>query len=109
MIRARQTCFCGLLRSRMIDCKRTRSAGVTSMDIPLRMPHNRTTPHRRKPYSDSSVRCYPLDGKICTLTRNNHMTATLPVRYPSICKCHIDAAKYLLWSFPLKPSHSLQK
>ena len=42
MIRARQTCFCGLLRSRMIDCKRARSAGVTSMVIPLRMPHNRT-------------------------------------------------------------------
>jgi hypothetical protein len=35
MIRARQTCFCALLRSRMIDCKRARSAGVTSMIIPL--------------------------------------------------------------------------
>jgi len=42
MIRARQTCFCGLLRSRMIDCKRTRSAGVTSMVIPLHMPHSGT-------------------------------------------------------------------
>jgi hypothetical protein len=40
-IRARQTCFCGLLRSRMIDCNRFRSAGVTSMVIPLRMPQNR--------------------------------------------------------------------
>jgi hypothetical protein len=44
MIRARQTCFCGLLRSRMIDCKRARSAGVTSMVIPLRMPQHRTAP-----------------------------------------------------------------
>ena len=43
MICARQTCFCGLLRSRMIDCKRARSAGVTSMMMPLRMPHSRTT------------------------------------------------------------------
>jgi len=37
MIRARQTCFCGLLRSRMIDCKGARSAGVTSTIIPLRI------------------------------------------------------------------------
>jgi hypothetical protein len=42
MIRDRQTRFCGLLRSRMIDCKRARSADVTSMTIPLRMPNNRT-------------------------------------------------------------------
>ena len=41
---ARHTCFCGLLRSRTIDCKRSRSAGVTSMVIPLRMPNNRTSP-----------------------------------------------------------------
>ena len=47
-IRARQTCFCGLLRSRMIDCKRVRSAGVTSMVIPLRMPHNGTNHPREK-------------------------------------------------------------
>jgi hypothetical protein len=43
MIRARQTCFCGRLRSRMIDCKRARSAGETSTIIPLRMPCTRTT------------------------------------------------------------------
>jgi len=36
MIRAR-----GLLRSPMIDCNRARSAEVTSMIIPLRMPYNR--------------------------------------------------------------------
>ena len=48
MIRARQTCFCGLLRSRMIDCKRARSAGVTSIVIPLRTPHNRAKPNLQK-------------------------------------------------------------
>jgi hypothetical protein len=42
MIRARQT-FCGLLRSRMSDSKRARSAGVTSTIIPWRMPHSRIT------------------------------------------------------------------
>src|SRR5262249_49477370 len=36
-IRARQTCFCGLLRSRTIVSNRTRSAEVTVMDIPLRI------------------------------------------------------------------------
>jgi hypothetical protein len=41
-IRARHTCFYGLLRSPTIDCKRPRSAGVTSMLIPLRMSQNRT-------------------------------------------------------------------
>ena len=47
-IRARHTCFCGLLRSRMIDCKRARSAAVTSMFIPLRIPHNGTDHSHRK-------------------------------------------------------------
>jgi len=42
IIRDHQTCFCGLLRSRMIDCRRARSAEVTSMIIPLRMSCNRT-------------------------------------------------------------------
>jgi hypothetical protein len=40
-IRARQTCFCGL-RSRTIASNRTRSAGVTMMDIPLRIPQDHT-------------------------------------------------------------------
>src|SRR5436190_15379468 len=47
-IRARHTCFCGLLRSRMIDCKRTRSAGVTVMEIPLRITDNRTKSNLQK-------------------------------------------------------------
>ena len=48
-IPARQTCFCGLLRSRTIASNRTRSAGVTAMDIPLRIAQCRTKPHRAKP------------------------------------------------------------
>jgi hypothetical protein len=37
MIRARQTCFCGLLRSATIASRRARSAAATSISIPLRM------------------------------------------------------------------------
>jgi hypothetical protein len=48
MICARHTCFCGLLRSRMIDCKRTRSAGVTVMEMPLRITNNRTKSNHQK-------------------------------------------------------------
>ena len=47
-IRARQTCFCGLLRSRMIASKRTRSAGVTVIDIPLRITQLCTKPTSRE-------------------------------------------------------------
>lgn len=35
---ARQTCFCGLLRSDTTASKRSRSAGVTSTVIPVRIP-----------------------------------------------------------------------
>src|SRR5260370_22819791 len=38
-IRARHTCFCGLLRSATIPSSRTRSAELTSTLIPLRMYH----------------------------------------------------------------------
>ena len=37
MIRARQTCFCGLLRSATVASSRARSAALTSISIPLRM------------------------------------------------------------------------
>ena len=37
-ISARQTCFCGALRSRMSASSRRRSDGVTVMEIPVRMP-----------------------------------------------------------------------
>jgi hypothetical protein len=45
-MRARQTCFCGLLRSRTIASNRTRSAGVSVIDIPLRIAQGRTKPRR---------------------------------------------------------------
>ena len=47
-IRARQTCFCGRLRSRMIASSRTRATGVTVIDIPLRIRHARTNPSPAK-------------------------------------------------------------
>src|SRR5438128_12158410 len=47
-IRARQTCFCGLLRLRMIVSSRTRSSAVTVMEIPLRITNNRTKPNLQK-------------------------------------------------------------
>src|SRR4029077_19598217 len=49
MIRARQTCFCALLRLRMIVSSRTRSSAVTVMEIPLRITGNRTKPNLQKP------------------------------------------------------------
>jgi hypothetical protein len=53
--------FCGLLRSRMIDCQRTRSAGITVMEIPFahHQPSHETKTFRNS-FSDSSVRCGPL-------------------------------------------------
>ena len=42
MIRARQTCFCGVLRSATMVSRRRRSAAETEMEIPLRMPQTRT-------------------------------------------------------------------
>jgi hypothetical protein len=59
-IRARQTRFCGLLRLPMIASSRTRSSAVTVMEIPLRITEDRTKPNFQNPFSDSSVRCYPL-------------------------------------------------
>ena len=60
MIRARHTCFCGLLRLRMIVSSRTRSSAVTAMEIPLRIPNNRTKPNLQKLLFRLFVRCYPL-------------------------------------------------
>jgi hypothetical protein len=47
MIRARQTCFCGVLRSATTASRRRRSAAETEMKIPRRMPQTRTR-HRRR-------------------------------------------------------------
>jgi hypothetical protein len=56
----------GLLRSPMIDCKRTRSAGVKVIEIPLRITNNRTKPNLQNSFSDSSVRCDPLGAVVVT-------------------------------------------
>ena len=50
-IRAALRVSARLLRSRTIDCKRPRSAAVTSMLIPLRMPHHRTADPTGQPVS----------------------------------------------------------
>jgi len=59
-IRARQTCFCGLLRLATTASRRARSAAVALTMIPLRMPQTRTRREPRETLSDSSVRFYPL-------------------------------------------------
>src|SRR5512135_2232042 len=41
-IRARQTCFCGLFRSRTIASKRSRSTSVSEIEAPGRMPQTHT-------------------------------------------------------------------
>jgi hypothetical protein len=46
MIRARHTCFCGLLRSATTAARRSRSATLTSTLIPSRIRHRRTDPAR---------------------------------------------------------------
>jgi DNA modification methylase len=50
MIRARQTCFCGLFRSATIRSSRSRSVALTSMLIPSRMPQHATAPAKRDSY-----------------------------------------------------------
>ena len=46
MIRARQTCFCGLFRSATTAANRSRSVALTSMLIPSRMLHHRIRSRR---------------------------------------------------------------
>ena len=47
MIFARQTCFCGLFRSATIRSSRSRSAALTSILIPSRMPQHATLPAQK--------------------------------------------------------------
>ena len=54
MIRARQTCFCGLFRSATIRSSRSRSAALTSMLIPSRMPQHATLASTRVSYDCSN-------------------------------------------------------
>jgi hypothetical protein len=44
MIRARQTCFYGLLRSAATAARRSQAAALTSMLIPSRIKHHRIDP-----------------------------------------------------------------
>ena len=48
MIRARQTCFCGDPRAATSASSRALSDAVTTMLIPLRIPHRRTAAPRRE-------------------------------------------------------------
>ena len=64
---ARQTCFCGLLRSDTTASKRSRSAGVTSTVIPVRIPPIRMARRVEESLPDSSVRFYPLDTGVTSL------------------------------------------
>ena len=47
MILARQTCFCGLFRSATIRSSRSRSAALTAILIPARMPQHATLPAQK--------------------------------------------------------------
>jgi hypothetical protein len=67
MICARQTCFCGALRSLTKAHNRVMSAGVTEKEIPGRMPQTRTPRvHRESPSGfkcqTSSTSRHPLEG-----------------------------------------------
>src|SRR5215470_7041430 len=75
MIRARQTCFCALLRLRMIVSSRTRSSAVTVMEIPLRITDNRTKPNLQK----------LLFGLFCQVlsTRDGEYVPLVPTNWPS--------------------------
>jgi hypothetical protein len=59
-IPARQTCFCGLLRSATIVSRRTRSAAVTSTTIPVRIARLSRREPRGNPIPDSTVAFRPL-------------------------------------------------
>jgi hypothetical protein len=55
-IRARQTCFCGLLRSATMASRRRRSAAETETETPPRMPQIRTRQAERE--SRSGLFCF---------------------------------------------------
>ena len=52
-IRARQTCFCGLLRSATSASRRRRSDGETAMEIPVRMRQTRMPLTKGNPQPNS--------------------------------------------------------
>src|SRR5258705_7872966 len=65
-ISARQTCFCGLLRSLISAVKRARSIGETVKDTPVRMPQTRMRPGKR----ESQV------GLLCQMETTSRPAAT---------------------------------
>jgi len=54
-ILARQTCFCGLLRSAIMASRRSRSAAVTSTTIPVRIAQTLT----QRPLTGIRIRTQP--------------------------------------------------
>jgi hypothetical protein len=70
---ARQTCFCGLLRSATIAASRWRSLAVTSTVIPVRMPQTRTPQGAGESRWDSSVRAYPLVRALLTRAASDYI------------------------------------
>jgi len=79
-IRARQTCFCGLLRLATTASRRARSAAVALTMIPLRMPQTRTRREPRETLSDSSVRFYPLAIVLANRACTHKSTTLIEVR-----------------------------
>src|SRR4029077_9556034 len=74
MIRARHTCYCALLRLRMIVSSQTRSSAVTVMEIPLRITDNRTTANLQK----------LLFGLLCQVLSTRAALSLVPTHYASI-------------------------
>src|SRR5436190_19123032 len=66
MIRARQTCFCGLFRSATTAANRSRSAALTSILIPWRMLHYRIRSADMELYD--GVRPTSRDGARCRIS-----------------------------------------
>ena len=59
-MRARHTCFCGLLRSATIAAKRTRSPSLTSTVIPWRI----LTPHHPAEHTPCGLFCQILSTRV---------------------------------------------
>ena len=88
---ARQTCFCGLLRSATIASSRWRSVALTSTVIPGAHPQTRMSASiSGNPKSDSTVRFYPLkrtgrDARVTVQRRHplTGRTSAIPRVQPS--------------------------